>query len=225
MSIALDIICAVIFLWAVIASWRKGFIKSILGLASVIAAFVVSKKYTPDFALWIDKNFMNGKVGELLDSFASSNKDVSSMIESVTSLFESMKQIVPSSEFGMSGTTAAESIKTAMDSFTAALSYSLSEIAAFILLFIATFIVCKIVIFFIDLIFKLPVLDTINKGFGFLFGIIKGLLFIFVVCLLVSFVMMMTSANANPLITAEIIEDTYVFRHFYYNNIVAGFLF
>lgn len=224
MNFALDIICIVIFLWAVIASWRKGFIKAALGLVSVIVAFFLSKAYTPVLAAWIDKKFMNGKVMEMFANFFSSNEHAAKIGESVTGFFESIKQAVPGA-LGDMEYAGADGIKAMANSIAGTISYSLSEILAFIILFAVILIICKIIIAIVNAIFSLPVLGAINHGLGFVFGLVKGVLFVFLLCLVVSFIAMMTATGASPPITSEIINDTFIFKHFYYNNVIAGYIF
>ena len=52
---------------------------------------------------------------------------------------------------------------------------------AIILLFIASMIVLTLLVYLLDLIFKLPVLNFANKALGFVIGAIKALLFSFVI--------------------------------------------
>ena len=225
MNFALDIICVVIFLWAVIASWRKGFIKAALGLVSVIVSFLLAKAFTPALAGWIDEKFMNGKIALMFENFLSSNEQLAKAGETITGFFDSIKQAVPGGASDGIVSSGEEQISSITSTIAGTISYSLSEIAAFIILFVVILIICKIAIVIINAIFSLPLLGMINHGLGFVFGFVKGALFVFLLCLLVSFVIMMTASGENPAITFDIVDDTYIFKHFYYNNIIAGFLF
>ncbi|MBR2742121.1 MAG: CvpA family protein [Clostridia bacterium] len=223
MNIALDIITAVIFLGTVIASWRRGFVRAVLGIVSLIAAFVVSKAYYQTFAAWIDEKFMHNKVTEMLNGLVSSNEQAESVKISFDTFIANIKSLVP----GLSQTVSDGSgaVQGAVDTITERISYSFSEVAAIILIFLAVLVVCRIIIAIIDAIFKLPGLGAINHGLGLIVGIIKGVFFVFLFCILVAFIGMMMAASPEPLITREVINETYIFKIFYYNNVITNSMF
>ncbi|MBQ3379627.1 MAG: CvpA family protein [Clostridia bacterium] len=225
MNIALDIITAAIFLWAVIASWRKGFIKAVLGFVVLIAAFVVTKLYYQSLALWIDEKFMHNKVVDMLEKMVSSNEQLSSARAAFDAFIGNVKSIVPQLTPNTAGIKGSDTLQSAIDTVTARISYTFSEVAAIIIIFVVVLIVGRIAIAIINAIFKLPGLGAINHGLGLILGIIKGAVFVFLFCILISFVGMMTASNPDPVINRDLINETYIFKIFYYNNMIANSLF
>ncbi|MBQ1334200.1 MAG: CvpA family protein [Clostridia bacterium] len=225
MSIALDIITAVIFLWAVIASWRKGFVKAFLGFAAIIVAFVVTKMYYESVAAWIDEKFMHSRVVAMLDNMVASNEQISTARAAFDQFIANVKSIVPQLTPNTTSFGGTDPLQNTMDAITSRISFTFSEVAAIIVVFLAVLLVCRIIIAIIDAIFKLPGLGVINHGLGLILGIVKGTLFVFLFCLLVSFIGMMMSASPDPAINREMINETYIFKIFYYNNVIANGFF
>ena len=89
---------------------------------------------------------------------------------------------------------------------------------------ILSFVLVKIVLGFavgiLDVIMKLPILDTINRTGGMLFGVIKGMIIMLICFAVVS--MFVTAENYQYV--HEAITDTYVARFFYDNNILMALI-
>ena len=78
----------------------------------------------------------------------------------------------------------------------------------FFILIIVIYIVVRIVIFMLDFISKLPVINSINKTGGLIVGLLQGLLIVWIACLVVTAFgdkpwaqEVFTQINANPLLT------------------------
>ena len=84
------------------------------------------------------------------------------------------------------------------------------RIVLFILLFILILILWSILARALDLVSRLPVLKSMNKLGGFLFGLIRGALFLFLAAWVLHFFPTVT----EQLIPPEVFEETYVLNFF-----------
>jgi uncharacterized membrane protein required for colicin V production len=87
-----------------------------------------------------------------------------------------------------------------------------------IIALIATFIVVSILIaaiaFFLDIAAKLPGLKSINEAAGAVLGVVKGVLIIWILCIIATF--FYAKPNFQPLFLA--IENSVIAKAFYENN-------
>lgn len=228
MNYVLDIIVLSILAITIITSFKKGFVRSLLEFVSVILAFFIAKTYSPIVSEYISQNIISKTVEAYLSKAASSNANLINTINSISDIFKNINDTEILNELaGIKLNIASQNISVdkIIDSLTQSISNSISSVIAFILVFIVSIIAIKIIIVLIDAIFKLPVIGTINKILGIILGLLKGILFVFVFCLIVSFVVMTGINSKEPLITNEIILQTYILKLFYYNNFISGFLF
>ena len=89
----------------------------------------------------------------------------------------------------------------------------------FFILIIIIYIIVRIVIFMLDFISKLPVINSINKTGGLVVGLVQGLLIVWIGCLILTAFSdkawaqeAFAQINANPLLT------------FIYNNNLITFI-
>ena len=68
----------------------------------------------------------------------------------------------------------------------------------------------------LDLVAKLPILKTANKWAGFIVGLIKGVLIVWLICLIVPFMMMIPGLDALN----TLIEESVLMQLFYNHNII-----
>lgn len=68
----------------------------------------------------------------------------------------------------------------------------------------------------LDLVAKLPILKTANKWAGFIVGLIKGVLIVWLICLVVPFMMMIPGLDALN----TLIEESALMQLFYNHNII-----
>ena len=84
------------------------------------------------------------------------------------------------------------------------------RVVLFLLLFIVILILWHVLAKALDLVAKLPVLKSMNKLGGFLFGLVRGALFLF----LIAWVLHFFPAVTEQLIPPETLEQTHVLKFF-----------
>ncbi len=194
MGLFIDIAVAAIFILFTVFGYRKGFIKSVMGLVSLALALVVAinfYSYTADF---VNERFVGPHFSKITaDEFASLMNGGTETIppekifedkpdtlyrildkfgvdlDALTHYYEN--NIKPSVNIFETDKIATKLSEFIVDSTTD----TVSNIIGFLLTFLAALIVFNLLLKLLDLMFKLPVLKFTNKFFGAVLGIIKGL--------------------------------------------------
>ena len=96
------------------------------------------------------------------------------------------------------------------------LSVNIIRTGVMILLYVVIRIALRFVTALADLVAKLPILDQFNKLGGIIFGAIRGIAFIYIVLLIISFVGQITPENA---LNTEI-QKSVIGKEMYQHNII-----
>lgn len=91
-----------------------------------------------------------------------------------------------------------------------------------VIVFIVSLILLKILCFFIDKLFKLPILNTLNKYGGLVAGIISGFIGVFALCMIME--TMLPIIPENPVVYVGMSEHTLLYRFFVNLNPVISLL-
>lgn len=169
-----------------IVGWKRGLIKTIFSLFSLIAALLLAYWISPVISKSLQKNetvmnYYTQKIDEILNlkKTGIKLKEQLKIIEELPVPESIKKSLIENNK---------EEIYQALDveSFS---EYLTNSIACFILnamVFFVSFLVLKILLhllcFMLDIISKLPILNEINHFAGFAVGILQGLLFLWIAC-------------------------------------------
>ena len=102
------------------------------------------------------------------------------------------------------------SMEEVVEAATTTVAEVVIRVILFLLIFVVILILWTILARALDLVSRLPVLNTMNKLGGFLFGTIRGALFLF----LAAWVLHRIPTITEQLIPSEVIEQTYVLKFF-----------
>lgn len=193
MKFILDIILIVIFLICIFAGYKKGFVKSLMDLASNIIALIAARILSVSFAPQVYSNYFEKgiaeKLGERVSELGSSaSAQVQSALDSVPKL-SGFLSVAGIDESQVTQNVSDSINNGGADIVEALMTNLVSPLATFvirILIFVAAFAVCvlvlKLLTKILDSVLKLPLLKEANKAFGFLFGAVKGLIAVAVIC-------------------------------------------
>ncbi len=189
-GIIIDIVIIAVFLLTVGIYTYRGFAKSVMDFAVLIAAFIVAKIFGGYLADWLNETFVynavNGTVHTILvDALggAIDNIDANAILRSIPESlisvlefagtdFDSVSNYILSLDF-----SASESLMSVAVNISTPISELVSKILAYLILFVGGLIVFKLISVIILAIFKLPVLKTLDKVLGFVMGLVAGLIF------------------------------------------------
>ena len=224
----LDLISLIILVVFIALGFKKGFIKSTMGLATVILSLVIAMNFWAYPANYINENFVE-------PYFASETSD------SISALMNGGTEVIPpeklfddkpealrdiADKFGIDIDTISEYydtvVKNVTNSFNTneiseklsefiveSLSKTVSNIIGFAVLFIASLVVFSLVFRIVGLIFKLPILKFTNKLAGALLGLIKAFIIIIVVTNVLFNLVVVTGNNSNDATATQRVWSEY----------------
>lgn len=232
MNIILDILVAVIFLLTVINGYKKGFVRTVLNLCGGIICLIIAITLSPRVGNFINENYMapafersiSVKMTELSPS-DTTGPDIDRLIEEEPNEFikilekfninlDTFKQ-----QFELFKNENIENTTEAAIEYVAEpISETLSYILAFVLLLIVSSLAMAILKFLLDKIVKLPILRTANKFLGMISGILFGLLWIYILAMIVEITVPYLKNATSPLISQIEPSSTLIFKYFYTHN-------
>ena len=235
MYFILDVIALIIFLITVISCQRKGFFKSFFGLIKVILALVVAYIFMPTVAYFYRTGFVEKMISKnvadrinALSQKTAEGFDFSKLFADMPSEFsEILGRYGADGEklaerFGAIENAAEESINDLASSITTSVVHGVSDALAFATLFVGALIILTLVIGIMGLILKLPVLSTIDKGLGFLFGIVSGLLLVWVYSNLMTYAVEAIEIVKPGILGQNVIDNTFIVKYIS-ENYMFGF--
>lgn len=189
-SLICDIVLALLFVLIVADGYRKGFIKSLLGLACVLIAAVCASLLTPPVSAWLSDKYVEDAVKDTVSSSIHTVIDDSDSTDKSEGLFSAIDKFV----IGDSGAATDKYVSQILDStlsddavdsvsgeIAKTISRPLCNSAAFFIIFIISSLLVRIVASLLDGVFRLPVLKQANKLLGLVFGLLCALIFMMVV--------------------------------------------
>lgn len=202
MSILIDFILIAILALCVWNGYRKGLILGIAGLLVLVVAFVganlLAKTYSSEFMPIVEPIF-----DKIVDNAVLEAENSEAIVLKSDTIDEEEKTYITGVEslknmgiFEKSAKKVIESIKNSADGFAKGLNNAiktkLSETCCFLIVFIIAFllivIVFTIIANIVNLVFKLPGLELVNDIGGAVMGAAKGLVFVFVIALLMQYI-------------------------------------
>lgn len=226
MQIALDIAFAVILVISMIVGYKRGFVKGLMDLAAsliaVVAARILSVSLAPQvFSEYFESGIKESLSEKIYELGSNAAAQVQSAIDSIPSIsgFLSIAGVDEAEAVKIIGENAnagsAEVVDTLMSTVVSPVATFVIRIVLFIILFFACLLLLKIITKLLDKVTKLPVLKQANKAFGFLFGAVKGIIIIFIVCAVIQLI----AGFSNSKTLSELVTNSYIMTAF---NAVMG---
>lgn len=229
MAILFELIVIVVLAVFVVLGMKRGLVLSLCGLLGVLVAFVgagvaanalspaVGSALEPRFAAVIEEqltqSLRNGAYGAESGGAATTPDEVD--LPGVLGVLRDMGLYEPlidsidrAVENGMAHAAASAAARVA-----AALAQSVAYLILFVLGFVLILILWKVVGRALDLVARLPVLHSLNKTLGGVFGLLQGCLFLFIAAWALQFM--------GQVIPAETVEQTVLLKFFLTTNPLA----
>lgn len=230
-----DIAIAVIFLFTMVEGYIRGLVRSLLGILGYIAAFIVARMYYDDVANWLTENvewFTSMKAGivERMQTTFTQNASMTQAIEngSTAELSQALQNDSMLDQLQLpegiqdqvvdfaNGMDLAAGQQNAIQHVASMLADGILYGISFMLIVLGVLLTIKIIGLVLDGMTELPVIKQANKFGGFLFGIAKGALIVFIAMTLAAF----TAPLTTDLNIISTIHDSQVGIWFYNNNIL-----
>ncbi len=193
-SVLVELILIALFALTVWCSYRRGFIKTVAGLLSVIGAAVCALFGMPAFSGYLEQRyiapFVQSAVTEaaaetmakvLAELQKNAQDKFDALIEGAKEYGLDIGSILNGSEDGAALEISEDVINQytqgIVDQFAAPISLRLSEIAAFVIIFVLAWIVLRIAFAVLSAIVHLPILHGFDRLLGLCIGILLGALY------------------------------------------------
>ncbi|MBQ7095663.1 MAG: CvpA family protein [Clostridia bacterium] len=226
MALILDLLVLVIIGLSIFLAYKKGLIRTLFSLVGFVVAIVLSVNLCKPVAHWLDREFINPAVKNLVLSAVNGNdaiKDYEQALEkaNVVDIFQempdSLRDFLENLNVDIDGMIAmaekseknsTEAKEQLIDSVAAPISAAISNTIAMIGLMIILFVLLLIGTKLLDAIFRvLPFAKSVNSVGGIIFGLIRGLLFTVIFCAVVYGL-----SRGNVLVTSETLDNTYIVK-------------
>lgn len=215
--IIFDLVILAIFVICVAHSMRQGFVKASSAILSIVLTIILMFAFQDSINTYLKESQFGKDINE---------KITEALMQKSSEEPEEVDDEKKTSEFGLPlffgdiigdtqeklETAKNDLIKEAAESTTASVINILSIVILYIAIRILLFFGLKIV----NLIFKLPLLKSVNKLAGAAIGIVNSLFIVYILCAgLIWFV-----PNDSSKIVEEAISQTFITQYFYNNNML-----
>ncbi|MBQ4150846.1 MAG: CvpA family protein [Clostridia bacterium] len=187
MSIAIDIIIVAVMAATVYKAAKKGFVVSLFSLVRVLLSLAVAFFFYKELGAYFNDTFVYASVKpyvfDYVEAAAVENGGVITAELLVSKLPAELASAVDTLGIDIKGVLGnIEGIPAAFASKLAVeISSAVAGVLAFAALFFATLILLAVLCFVLDIFAKLPILNGINKIFGFALGIVEAVLLGYVI--------------------------------------------
>lgn len=196
MSMALDIILAVVWIVFIALAAKKGFVHSLLEFASFAIAMVLAFQISAYLAPQIYENWLEPKVILMLQDALPKNggtaaqqaqallsglpDEASSFAAAIGLNVEALAQQIKEMNLGSSG----ELSRVLADRVGGPIVIQMCKWILFSIFAVIISVVLRFLTKYVDKIFKLPVLKTANTALGAVLGGLKGLFVVALICMI-----------------------------------------
>ena len=221
MSLLLDAIVLAVILGCAVAAWRKGFIRAALGFLPMLTALIGTRFVSPSVGRFLRGTPLFEKLSGAIQSSMGLDAAIQEgAMETQTAFIEGMplpdflkEALLENNNPVIYQLLDVDSLKEYIAGFLANVCLNvLSVVLAFVLIYIGVTVVLNA----LHLFSKLPVLNFFNRFSGFLVGGAKGLFFVWIGCMVLTF--FQCSAKWEGVFAA--MEHTFAAQYLYENNIL-----
>ena len=211
MSIIIDIVLIIIIAGSTYRGYKRGIIDVGYKLFAIIVSILVALiLYSPITSLIIKNTEIDERIEEVItrnEIIKNKEEDKSSGIDSYIQNYS--KNIVN------------ETQNLIVKDVARPISHNVVGVGVIFVLFIITKIILALLKTFTDIISNIPIIKQCNEFVGLIYGILVGLLIIYGL-LAITFLVLSLSGDIE---INTIIENTYVTKFFYNNNVILKLLF
>ena len=221
MSIILDLIVVAIVVITTLITRKKGFVKSILSLASWILTILIISSFGQLIAETAYDSFVKEKVVAAVEEPLTQQLENSE--EAINGIFNSFPKFLTNSaqKNGVGTESILQEISQGKTPNDIALSVNNNIVKPTVLpiiliivdvvMFTVLMFVFRILTKLICTLFKAPVLKSVNKALGVVLGVVKGLLISVLVCSVITFIISYGFGGEFLIFTEDAIENSYLF--------------
>ncbi len=225
MPYLIDGLVIVVILGLAIQAYRKGFVLAVLGFLPMVAGFVATRFLTPFASRLLRQTPFFGSLADTIAEKMQLEQMIgNATMQTQTDLIQNMHlpDFLKESLLEHNNPVIYQllDVESMQDYIAGFLSNICINIVSVFLVFVTAFLAAKFLLKALNLITKLPVLNTFNRVCGFLVGMAKGLFLVWLGC----FVLTFFQCNAGLQKFFEALQMTKVALPLYENNILMYFI-
>lgn len=207
MGIVIDLIVLAIFIFSVIMGYKKGLVNVIFNVfAFVLALIITFVLYKPITNLVINNTQIDESITQTIIDKGTINIDETKQEGNFEAYI---------------GNYAIETANNTVES----LAKTIAQNAVSVIVMIALFAISRIIVILLKFLFnsiaELPLIKQFNKAGGLVYGILRGIIIIYVILAVMFFIV---SVNNNVTIT-NMINSSIITKILYTNNIIVNIIF
>lgn len=212
MGILLDLIIILILILCIFLGYKKGLINVGFNLFAFVLSLLISiVLYSPITNFIINNTQLDENIEEIvIKNITKENEESEENNNGISAYIQGYAKDI---------TENAQNAVT--ESVARTIAINVIGICVMIVIFIITRLLLLIIRSIADIIANLPIVKQFNKTGGVLYGILKGLIIIYVILAIAFFIV---SVNGNSQLYS-IIESSIITKVFYNNNIILNILF
>ena len=235
MSFVIDIIIILTAVAAIYLGITRGFIKSVMGFATLLLAIIAAYIFTEPAAGWINErfvgNWINGIVSESIGDIVAAGDQQLELSKIIEDRPEALDVIAERFGFHLdeiadyyvevlSGEPDSEAVQKLAEYIAAPTAETISRVLGALGVFLAALIVLNLITYILDLICHLPVLNTLNTLLGLLFGAGSALIAAWAISNLAVGLIRALGAIDSKLFNESVISGSIILRFFYENSLI-----
>lgn len=224
----LDVILILIAFIIIVASYKRGFLRSIILIAGYVASIIVAVVFSKLLSPWIFNTFMRNGIIENINGIVENTVGSANIPQVITEFFETLPQFLISlidMSFGGNDTLVAN-IESSTNGMIANIGTAIADVVIMPLivmllqsiLCIVIFLICLFIVKGVSSLFKsfyeVPILGKVNAVLGGVIGIGIAFVWLFILMIILKTIISFTG-NSLTYLNTEIVEKTYIFKWLY----------
>lgn len=205
----LDIILIGILVLSAFIGYKKGLVGTIMGIITIIIALLFAFILQNSVANSIYKNTAIGSTIQ---------EKISNTLE--TEITKNGEEALKENNFISSFIPSDEITENIVSTVAPQVTLFIIKGVSFVAIFVIVYIICYMLTMILNIVFKLPILGSVNKFGGVATNILKSIVKIWVILALISFVSFMPFVSGIQ----EYIQKTTITKMLYDNNIIVNML-
>lgn len=224
----LDVILILIAFIIIVASYKRGFLRSIILIAGYVASIIVAVVFSKLLSPWIFNTFMRNGIIENINGIVENTVGSANIPQVITEFFETLPQFLISlidMSFGGNDTLVAN-IESSTNGMIANIGTAIADVVIMPLivmllqsiLCIVIFLICLFIVKGVSSLFKsfyeVPILGKVNAVLGGVIGIGIAFVWLFILMIILKTIISFTG-NSLTYLNTEVVEKTYIFKWLY----------
>ncbi len=215
-NLILDLVVVAVVVIGLISGWRRGFIRIVLKTFAGLFSVIISLNFFEELGAVLKEKYVlpyiSDKIAEAVESGAGGG--AAQLVDSVPAEWQNVANLV-GIDLNSMAQNAANSGQNAMQQFVSSASESVAQfvsmVAAFVLLaFVSYFVLRILAVVLSKIIGGIPVISTVNKVLGLIFGLIVSAMLCWIFVQLVGFLadsMNLTFLEMNSTLISKLLYN------------------